>query len=719
MTLLFGAIGTAVLFSGELYDHQAALLRTLPRAMRFSHTDTDMYWFVMLTYLRHLNDFLCEEAVLTSYDEEREKFVYYLRKDGKVEEHLTIPARTYDETTATEEGPTTTVVTPEGMQAADELIYTHSTATNLYYDIEAENISYFAARGEFKISDGNGYLYDTAGGIAWANGALYVISADRDADPIPGTDYCGYPYAENESLREYLRDNRSFVPSDALAADAVIVLLPNARIVDRGGLLSSVLTQTYMVGAVCWGIAALILLIFALFIGVAIDHRSREAADAVIGRGIGRIWIEIRLCVLAVVLCFYIAFFCDVDEAVGGLLIFSSAWFWFYLIGTDLRENGLRTFTCNIVSSMIALIRRRTARLPLHKEMARRFLYYAIPAAFCALAALLFFSAASMTYGLMLLIYLLLVAYAAISACIFIFLYFRSRNTDYADIAAIAERICAIRDGHPNAPLSLPEHHRFSPYAEALEGIYSGIETAVAERTRSERTKIEMVTNISHDLKTPLTSIVGYADLLAGVDGLPPEAADYVAVITKKSERLNALIKDLFDLSKATTNDLPLRPEPIDLVRLLNQLLAEQADTISAAPVTVAVNLPPHECLTVNDGTKLYRIFANLLENALRYSLEGSRIFLTLSAVNTENTPAWRITVKNISREFIDFTEEEILSRFVRGDKNRTSEGSGLGLPIAKSFTELCGGSFSLTLDGDIFCVTVDFPQNAAQCETE
>lgn len=155
-----------------------------------------------------------------------------------------------------------------------------------------------------------------------------------------------------------------------------------------------------------------------------------------------------------------------------------------------------------------------------------------------------------------------------------------------------------------------------------------------------------MITNISHDLKTPLTSIVGYADLLAGVEGLPPEAADYVSVITKKSARLNALIKDLFDLSKATTNDLPLRPEPLDLVRLLHQLLAEQADAIAAAPVTLVTDLPEHECPLENDGTKLYRVFANLLENALRYALDGSRIFLTLRPTVWEGVPVWRVTVK-------------------------------------------------------------------------
>lgn len=178
-----------------------------------------------------------------------------------------------------------------------------------------------------------------------------------------------------------------------------------------------------------------------------------------------------------------------------------------------------------------------------------------------------------------------------------------------------------------------------------------------------------MITNISHDLKTPLTSIVGYADLLAGVEGLPPEAADYVSVITKKSARLNALIKDLFDLSKATTNDLPLRPEPLDLVRLLHQLLAEQADAIAAAPVTLVTDLPEHECPLENDGTKLYRVFANLLENALRYALDGSRIFLTLRPTVWEGVPVWRVTVKNTSREYIDFTVDEILARFVRGDK--------------------------------------------------
>ncbi len=738
MTLLFGSIALGLCFAGDLYNYSDMLWRLVPKAMQFRYHETDLYWDDLLEYMQYLNKAITGEAPLVVFDEKYGHYVNDYRFTHEANGAAVTEAAADDELVEIDEVPFMLVTDPVETSPVTEVEAetavpvdsteiaapdTHYTYTNyvgecLINDVRAENISYTVTRGDAAISDGNGYDYGY--GLAWVGGMLYVIGGGQRI-PVttdPSAVLYGTPYQDAPVLREYLRDITANGYTKNILAEldptVTIILQPNSRIVDSyGGLLSQGQQNTYAVAAICWGIVALIVLILALFIGVIIDSRSKAAADVAIGRFIGRIWIELRWVILFFAVMIY-AWFIDMgDEMVGYTFLIATVWFWLYCIIADLRENGLRTFSCNIINSLVKFFRRRADRQPLHKAMARRIWVWGLPTLLCLLAAFLCIGLSSGTWGFACFLLIVSGLYACLGALVFIILYFRSRNEDYADIAAIMGRICEIREGRAGAPFTLPETHRFAPYAVALESIYNGIETAVAERTKSERTKIEMVTNISHDLKTPLTSIVGYADLLAGVEGLPPEAADYVSVITKKSVRLNALIKDLFELSKATTNDLPLRPEPLDLVRLLNQLLAEQADAIAAAPVTLVTALPDHECPCFNDGTKLYRVFANLLENALRYALDGSRVFLSLSgATNGDGRPIWRVTVKNTSREYIDFTADEILARFVRGDRNRTTEGNGLGLPIAKSFTELCGGRFDLTLDGDIFAVTVDLPES-------
>lgn len=727
MLLLWGGLGIGLVMVPEAYENRESLLRTVPLCMRFQYQDTEMYWSDLLYYLQNLNDRPLDPAILDEAPSEPPKVPAVTDSNGALLppdeiDAVTDAAKTqiytniYDptETTFVDETAMDGELAPP---APPENLYDYSPA--LYFDVEAENLYFTVTRDGTVAESGDEalarYGYGAGLGLGWLDGELYVLHVEEDEHD--GAQINKYPARENYYLREFLRDYRRYDELIAGLDPAVdIMLIPSSRIVDAGGgALSNGMRDTYVIGIVCWGILALIVLDLLLFLGVAIDHRSKRAADAAIGRLWGKLWLELRLGIYALAVTAHLAAIFE-DLNVGIIFAAACGWFWLYLAGVDLRENGLATVKCNLFASIIKLIRRRQSRRPLHKAMTRRIWVWGIPALLFALIALMFFGVMSDAYGGMAMLYLMFGSYATLGALIFIILYFRSRDEDYRDIAAISARIIAIREGKASDPLTVPANHRFSPTAEALESIYLGIEQAVTERTRSERTKIEMVTNISHDLKTPLTSIVGYANLLSEVEGLPPEAQDYVAVIMQKSARLNGLIKDLFELSKATTNDLTIHPEPLDLTRLCNQLLAEQADAIAAAPVTVVTSLPDHECRCINDGAKLYRVFANLLENALRYSLEGSRIFLSLrSATSPEGSPLWRLTVKNTSREYIDFTADEILGRFVRGDRNRTTEGNGLGLPIAKSFTELCGGRFYLDLDGDIFAVTVDLP--AAQSE--
>ncbi len=230
-------------------------------------------------------------------------------------------------------------------------------------------------------------------------------------------------------------------------------------------------------------------------------------------------------------------------------------------------------------------------------------------------------------------------------------------------------------------------------------------EQRVQEVSKSEKTKTELITNVSHDLKTPLTSIIGYIDLLKKEE-LGDVAKDYVKILEQKSDKLKDIIEDLFMLSKSESGSMDLNMEIIDLKKLVNQALANLEDKIIQSGMQIKTTLPDREVCIKSDGIKLYRVMQNLIDNALKYSLKGTRIFIDLD-ISVDNKAKFRI--KNTSSYEMNFTKEEITQRFVRGDKSRTKDGSGLGLAIAESFTSILGGQFDLIIDGDVFIVDLFF----------
>ena len=272
------------------------------------------------------------------------------------------------------------------------------------------------------------------------------------------------------------------------------------------------------------------------------------------------------------------------------------------------------------------------------------------------------------------------------------------------DIAALADQVEAVRAGDLERPLILPEDADLRRTAESLNDIQAGMRAALAEQTRSERMKVELVSNVSHDLKTPLTSILSYAELLRQED-LPPAAADYAKIIDQKAQRLKTMVEDVFDISKAAADQLPVHLERLDLGKLLRQTLADMDGPIQASALTFKAELPEEPVMITADGRRLYRVFQNLLDNALRYALEGSRVYLRLKTAEGTAEASVRSTSRTELPEGVDFT-----ARFVRGDSSRTDGGSGLGLSIAKSFTEACGGSFRVETVADLFTAVVTFP---------
>ena len=241
---------------------------------------------------------------------------------------------------------------------------------------------------------------------------------------------------------------------------------------------------------------------------------------------------------------------------------------------------------------------------------------------------------------------------------------------------------------------------------KAYSDINAGYVESLKSQMKSENTKTALITNVSHDLKTPLTSIITYVDLLAKEDDLSETSRDYVTIIAGKAERLKHIVADLFDLSKSVSGNIPMELDILDLKTLMEQTLADMKEPIEGSGHAIKVNLGLETVNIFSDGKKLYRVFQNIIDNALKYSLAGSRIFIDMKS----NGDKVAVTVKNTAGYEMNFTEEEILQRFTRGDESRTGEGSGLGLSIAESFTQSCGGKFKLDIDGDQFKVIVEFP---------
>ena len=243
-------------------------------------------------------------------------------------------------------------------------------------------------------------------------------------------------------------------------------------------------------------------------------------------------------------------------------------------------------------------------------------------------------------------------------------------------------------------------------HAEQLNDLGASINRAVDERMKSEHFKAELITNVSHDLKTPLTSIINYVDLLKKTDIRDPKALEYLEVLDRKSQRLKKLTEDLVEASKASTGNVTVNPARMDLVEFTQQAAAEYQDRLAQQRLALVTKMADHPVYISADGRHMWRILDNLLGNCVKYALEGTRVYLDVVEWDGKGC----ISVKNISRDALNVDPQELTERFVRGDESRTTEGSGLGLSIARSLTEVQGGTFRLYTDGDLFKVTVHFP---------
>ncbi|MCY6484231.1 sensor histidine kinase [Clostridium aestuarii] len=245
----------------------------------------------------------------------------------------------------------------------------------------------------------------------------------------------------------------------------------------------------------------------------------------------------------------------------------------------------------------------------------------------------------------------------------------------------------------------------FSPICKNLNNIKDGFKVAVDKAVKSQKMKTDLISNVSHDLKTPLTSIITYIDLLKKQDITNETKKEYIDIIDRKSKRLSELIKDLFEASKASSGNIEFNLEKIDVIALFRQTLGELEEKINESTLQMKMKLPENKIICELDGKKTYRIFENIMCNILKYSMPNSRVYIDI----LENEKEVSFTFKNISNYEMNFDAEEITERFTRGDKSRNTEGSGLGLAIAKSFIELQNGELIINIDGDLFKLIVKF----------
>ena len=254
----------------------------------------------------------------------------------------------------------------------------------------------------------------------------------------------------------------------------------------------------------------------------------------------------------------------------------------------------------------------------------------------------------------------------------------------------------------------LPE---FAAHGETLNCIQDSVRVAVAERMKSERMKTELITNVSHDIKTPLTSIINYVDILSKEGDLSDKEAEYLAVLQRQSARLKKLIEDLIEASKASTGNLEVHMEPTDVEMLLEQALGEFEERLAACKLQPVVTNyltkkygAQADCHVMADGRHLWRVFDNLIGNIIKYAQPNSRVYIDIDEAEPGEIT---VTFKNISKEPLNISGDELKERFVRGDRSRNTEGNGLGLSIAQSLMELQNGKVEIMIDGDLFKVVL------------
>lgn len=363
----------------------------------------------------------------------------------------------------------------------------------------------------------------------------------------------------------------------------------------------------------------------------------------------------------------------------------------------DLITNSITYNVCRFFINIIKNIIKYKNKLPLVKRL---ILVELIIVIFAGIICMFLYTTGYCYDPLFMLV--LMVGYITLSLVIITGIILN--KVDYLD--KIIKGTKEIKNGNINHKIEIKGKDTLAIFAQDINNLSEGLENAIDEKFRSERMKAELITNVSHDLKTPLTSIINYVDLIKKEENIEPEyLKDYINILDNKSKRLKVLIEDLFEASKASSGNIDLNIEKLDLNQLLRQSIGENEEKISKANLDLKVNLPKEQIYINCDGKRMYRVFENLLINISKYSLHNTRVYIDMK-LDKEKV---YISFKNISAYELNFEADEIIERFKRGDLARNTEGSGLGLAIARDLVELQGGDFDIQIDGDLFKVNVVF----------
>lgn len=447
----------------------------------------------------------------------------------------------------------------------------------------------------------------------------------------------------------------------------------------------------------CFGFIGAIVLDFVLMLIALLKRRTKREFDETLARISGRVWFEVKAILSLLVLLFLYQLWENTGDTFLSCMFSLCGLWWFYIMLVDWRVNRKRFFTHNSITWLVGVYRRFESRKPFQKALLWRI--HALVAAEVVLVFLAFCFAVAGNRAAP-------IAMFFVAAGFFLlYLYLKNYRQTVDELGLLVDRIADMKNGKYETASSLSPNSDLRMAWENLTHIQNGIQKAVEEKLKSERMKMELITNVSHDLKTPLTSIISYTDLIAREEGLPDTVKDYVRILSQKADRLKTLIQDLFELSRAASGNMVLNMERLDLGRLLEQTLADMNEEIEESGLIFKVKIPDAPVYVLSDGRRLYRVFQNLISNALKYSMDRSRVYVDL----TVDQHKAKVEIKNIANYEMNFDADEIVERFVRGDKARSTEGSGLGLAIASSFTHACGGSFDISIDGDLFKVTLVF----------
>lgn len=470
------------------------------------------------------------------------------------------------------------------------------------------------------------------------------------------------------------------------------------------GLIYDFVSSTYASAPAIISIAISLLIVCIIYICISIGHK--EGKEGIYINGLDKVPYEIVTVVVGILFAIEV---CDISGTLKVIVNGSNK----LLINGGITIGIIMGFIiyATLVVFGVTTIRRVKAHVFWKNTLIYRFMKFVLGGLFTNLSQTV---KLAVEYGGFLVASVILIMMTLSNPIIILFLlafwyYIFKKILDRMNqMNKVREKISSMYRGNIEKPLKEDElYGELRQVAKELNDISGGLSNALEEAMKSERLKTELITNVSHDIKTPLTSIINYVDLMKQEEIQNPKIQEYLEVLDSKSQRLKRLTEDLVEASKASSGNIKLTMETLNVKELIKQVRGEFEDRFSKKGLEIIETFPEEELTIEADSRYLYRVMENMYVNISKYALENSRVYVDV----TKTKGKVQIALKNISKDKLNISVDELIERFVRGDESRTNEGSGLGISIAKSLTELQKGSFNIYLDGDLFKVVIEFDE--------